>query len=127
MWLGRGSALRVGGRRGHLSQCGRESIKLPVYRVAFKGFTPTPLHERTYHQEFKDYSEATAELEHQHARAEEPAGRELPAPPLSTLAINKAKGLMARGGAASEDSAARENDGGISKLAIQVTGVPPDG
>jgi len=89
-------------------ECGRESIKLPVYRVAFKGFTPTPLHERTYHQEFKDYSEATAELEHQHARAEEQAGRKLPTPPLSTLAINKAKGLMARGVTSSEDWKARE-------------------
>ena len=81
------------------SPANRES----VYSINFAGFTATPLSERTYYQEYKDFREAGAELEYKHSRMEEAAGKPLPTRPLARIAKAKAKELMAKGVTSSED------------------------
>ena len=38
--------------------CGLTAVRRSVYRVNYTGFTPTPLNQKTYYQEFKDFQEA---------------------------------------------------------------------
>lgn len=78
-----------------------------MYRIQFKGFTPTPLDQMTYHQSFKDFKEAGAELEYAHSRQEEAAGKELPTPPLARTAMARASKLMKAGVKSSEDYQSR--------------------
>ena len=88
--------------------CTQPAAAGAVYRVNFGGFASTPLDQRTYWQEFKDFQEAGAELEHKHERMEEMAGKSLPTPPLAQIAKAKAKDLIAKGVTSSEDWKSRE-------------------
>ena len=88
--------------------CGSEAGKETVYRVSFSGFTETPLHEKTYWREHKEYTEAAAELEYRHERMEEAAGGVLPTPPLARAGVAKAKELMSKGVKSADDWKARE-------------------
>jgi hypothetical protein len=88
--------------------CAATATKESVYRISFKGFTPTPRDERTYHQEFKDFREAGAELEYNHSRMEEAAGATLSKPPLGRIAKADAKALMKAGVTSSEDWKSRK-------------------
>jgi len=74
-----------------------------VYSINVAGFASTPLDQRTYYQEYKDFREAGAELEYQHSRMEEAAGKPLPSPPLARVAKARAKDLMSKGVTSSED------------------------
>ena len=74
-----------------------------VYRISFGGFASTPLDQRTYWQEFRDFAEAGSELEYKHQRLEEAAGTSLPTPPLARIAKARARDLMAKGVTSSED------------------------
>lgn len=74
-----------------------------MYSINVAGFTSTPLDQRTYYQEYKDFREAGAELAYSHERMEEAAGKPLPPPPLARQAKAKAKELMAKGVTSSED------------------------
>ena len=77
--------------------CGLSAARESVYKVNVAGFAETPRNQRTYHQEFKDFREAGAELEYKHKRLEEAAGRELPTPPLASIAKSRARALQAAG------------------------------
>ena len=90
------------------AECGTDARRESVYAINFKGFTSTPLSERTYHQEFKDFTEAGAELEYQHSRLEEAAGATLPTPPLARIAKKRARELQKAGVASSEDWESRK-------------------
>ena len=83
--------------------CGLPATKEDVYRPNFGGFASTPRDQRTYWQEFKDFTEAGAELEYQHSRLEEAAGTPLPTPPLAQIAKTQARELIAKGVKSSED------------------------
>ena len=83
--------------------CGLPAVRKSVYPINFGGFAETPLDKRTYWSEFKDFTEAGAELEYKHSRAEEAAGKTLPTPPLARIAKRRAKELMAKGVKSSED------------------------
>ena len=87
--------------------CGLPAARCSVYAVNFCGFARTPLDQRTYYQEFKDFQEAGAELQHAHSRQEEAAGRELPSPSLARIAKRKARALIAAGVKDSEDYKSR--------------------
>jgi len=87
--------------------CAATTAKESVYRLNYAGFTETPIDQLTYHQEFKDFREAGAELEYQHSRMEEAAGKELPTPPLARMAKARARELMKKGVKSSEDLKAR--------------------
>ena len=83
--------------------CGLLAAKEDVYRPNFGGFASTPRDQRTYWQEFKDFDEAGAELEYKHSRLEEAAGKQLPTPPLASIAKTQARELIAKGVKSSED------------------------
>ena len=85
------------------SSCGLTAAKEDVYRLNVTGFAETPRDQRTYHQEFRDFTEAGAELEYKHSRLEEAAGKQLPTPPLARIAKARAKELMRKGVKSSED------------------------
>ena len=76
--------------------------------INVSGFAATPLDQRTYYQEFKDYKEASAELQYSHSRAEEAAGGSLPTPPLAKMAARRAQKLLKLGVKDSLDLASRE-------------------
>lgn len=84
-------------------ECGEPASRASVYSINFAGFTATPLSERTYWTEYKDFREAGAELEYKHSRMEEAAGKPLPTPPLARIAKAKAKELLSKGVKSSED------------------------
>lgn len=98
-----GCGIRMERRAGYgdatvpCSQCGAAATRESVYRISVAGFTETPLDQRTYYQEFKDFREAGAELEYNHSRMEEAAGKPLPTLPLAKTAIRRAKALHAAG------------------------------
>jgi len=77
--------------------CVATAERLAVYAVNFCGFKPAPVGERSLGQEFKDYSEASAELEYQHSRNEEAAGKPLLTPRLFTAAKAEAQRLTKLG------------------------------
>ena len=83
--------------------CAAPATKEDVYRLNFGGFASTPLDQRTYWQEFKDFTEAGAELEYKHSRLEEAAGKPLPTPPVAQIAKTQARDLMRKGVKSSED------------------------
>ena len=83
--------------------CGLTAGKETVYRLNFGGFAETPRDQRTYHQEFKDFTEAGAELEYKHQRLEEAVGATVPTPHLATIAKTQAKELRRKGVKNSED------------------------
>ena len=89
-------------------KCGADARRESVYSLNFKGFTETPLTERTYFQGFKDFKEASAELEYSHSRQEEAAGRPLAEPPLARIAKAQAKKLEKAGVKSSEDWQSRK-------------------
>ena len=83
--------------------CALPAVKESVYRLNFGGFAETPRDQRTYHQEFKDFTEAGAELEYKHQRLEEAVGATVPTPRLATIAKTQAKELRRKGVKNSED------------------------
>ena len=83
--------------------CGLTAGKESVYRISFVGFASTPRDQRTYYTEFANFQEAGAELEYKHQRLEEAAGKELPTPPLASIAKTQARELMRKGVKSSED------------------------
>ena len=87
--------------------CAAEAARESVYRVNFGGYARTPLDQRTYWQEYKDFREAGAELEYKHSRLEEAVGERLPPPPLAKMAVAQAQDLMSKGVTSSEDWAER--------------------
>ena len=87
--------------------CSATAQREQVYAVNFGGFAAPPRAQRTYHQEFKDFDEAGAELEYKHSRMEEEAGKQLPTPPLATIAKREARRLRNLGVKDSEDWKAR--------------------
>lgn len=87
--------------------CGHEATQASVYRVAHVGLARTPTSEIDYRQDFKDFTEASAELEFKHSRMEEAAGRTIATPPLATLGMKKARELQAKGVRDSLDYKAR--------------------
>ena len=92
---------------GHCG-CTATAVKKNIYPVHFSGFTSTPLDQRTYWTEFRDYKEASAELQYSHSRAEEAAGGSLPTPPLAKMAARRAQKLLKLGVKDSLDLASRE-------------------
>lgn len=88
--------------------CDRDVRRQQVYSFNVAGFTPVPLDQRSYVQEFKDYQEATQEIEYVHGRAEEALGKSLPTPPLARTAIKRARTLKALGVKDSHDLKERE-------------------
>lgn len=88
--------------------CAATAPKGEVYNISVSGFTPVPLGQRTYRQEFRDFKEASAELEYAHGRAEETAGRKLATPPLAQIAKRKARELLGKGVKDSADWKSRE-------------------
>ena len=87
--------------------CAAEAARESVYRISFGGFASTPRDEMDYRKSFKDYTEAGAELEYQHSRMEEAAGKKLPTPPLARMAVANAQKLIKAGVQSSEDYKAR--------------------
>jgi hypothetical protein len=87
--------------------CSCEAKREEVYKFSMAGLTRIPPELRTYRQEFKDFREATAELEYKQSRAEEAAGRSLPVPPLARIAKEKAAELQSKGVVDSADWVAR--------------------
>lgn len=77
--------------------CEATAHKESVYRVNFGGFARTPGSERDYRTDYKNFNEAGAELEYQHARLQDATQTELPPPPLYQMAKAKAKDLRRRG------------------------------
>ena len=84
-------------------KCQGQAERETVYRLNFGGFAETPRDQRTYHQEFKDFTEAGAELEYKHQRLEEAVGATVPTPHLATIAKTQAKELRRKGVKSSED------------------------
>ena len=76
--------------------------------INVSGLAATPLDQRTYYREYKEFQEASAELQYSHSRAEEAAGRPLPTPPLAKMAMQRAKKLTKLGVKDSADLASRE-------------------
>ena len=81
------------------ASCGGLAVRRSVYAVNFTG-GPTrsakvPRDERPY--SLKEFSEASAEMEYAHGRAEERIGRKLAEPPLFKAATRKAATLIAAG------------------------------
>ncbi|MCR4339637.1 MAG: hypothetical protein NUW01_07095 [Gemmatimonadaceae bacterium] len=87
--------------------CQAPASRASVYSINFAGFTSTPLDQRTYHQEYKDFRDAGAELEYKHQRLEEAVGHSLPTPPLARMAKARAQELIAKGVTSSEDYQSR--------------------
>ena len=83
--------------------CVATAGKQSVYAIRFGGFAETPRDQRTYHQEFKDFTEAGAELEYKHQRLEEAVGATVPTPRLASIAKTQAKELRRKGVKSSED------------------------
>jgi predicted nucleotidyltransferase len=73
-----------------------------VYSVNFGGFARTPGSERDYRTDYKNFNEAGAELEYQHARLQDATQTELPPPPLYQMAKAKAKDLRRKGATAND-------------------------
>lgn len=83
--------------------CGSEAVKEEVYAFAVSGFAETPVEQRTYWQEYKDFTEASAELEYKHSRMEESAGRTIEVSSPAVEGIKRGKALLKKGVKSSED------------------------
>ena len=78
-------------------KCALTVTKESVYRLNFGGFARTPSKERDYRTDYKNFNEAGAELEYQHARLQDATQTDLPPPPLYQMAKAKAKDLRSKG------------------------------
>lgn len=83
--------------------CECKATRNQVYVFGVSGFARTPVDQIDRRQSFKDFTEASAELEYKHSRLEEAAGRTLATPHLATIAKAKAEGLRAKGVKSSAD------------------------
>jgi len=83
--------------------CSQPATKAVIYRISQVGEALTPLDQRTYFQEFKDFTEASAELEYRQERINETAGREVKLESPAVLGQKKAQALMKKGVTSSED------------------------
>jgi hypothetical protein len=77
--------------------CAATAHKESVYRVSFGGFARTPSEERDWSRDYKNYREASAEIDYKKERLEEGLGQRLPDPPLFQVAQARAKDLLRKG------------------------------
>ncbi len=75
--------------------CSGPASRKSVYRVAVTGFARAPVSQREI--KTRDFTEASAELEYAHQRAEQREGREIPPPPLWQTAKREARRLRKLG------------------------------
>ena len=75
--------------------CSGPAVRQSVYRVAVTGFARPPIDQREIRM--GAFTEASAELAYKHERAENDAGKPLPAPPLWQMAKRKARKLQQMG------------------------------
>lgn len=71
--------------------------------MGVSGFARTPADRRDYSRDFKNFTEASAELEYKHGRMEEGVGKRLPPPPLYQASKAKAKNLISKGATSADD------------------------
>lgn len=77
--------------------CEATCTKESVYRVAFGGFARTPSEERDWSRDYKNFREASAEIDYKKERLEEGLQQRLPDPPLAQMATARAKELLSKG------------------------------
>lgn len=88
-------ALRSRGTESIACTCGEQAQRASVYATAIGGRQRPPVSERPV--DMRQFREASEQLAHEHARAEESAQQPLPPPPLWREAKRKAKKVMAAG------------------------------
>lgn len=78
--------------------CKATAPRESVYRLNFGGFARTPGSERDYSTDYRNFTEAGAELEYHHERLKDSVQDEnLPPPPLYQMAKAKVRELQAKG------------------------------
>ena len=77
--------------------CTLPTARTSVYAVSFGGFARTPASERDWSGDFKDYQEASHEIDYRKGRLEDAMQKRIPDPPLYGVAKAKANDLIRKG------------------------------
>lgn len=79
-------------------QCGASASRASVYSINAIGFARTPANERDHREDYRRFTEASAEIDYKHERLKDAIQDEnLPPPPLYQTAKARALDLAAKG------------------------------